>query len=358
MLNMKTQKPMKILSIILIILFTFSSVIAQQSLMDATVYLTDNQVLKGDVYLYDNERDKVLIEGDNGDILNIFNNKISYIENQGNLIRSYSFDSKYVLFDVIVEGDKLSLLRSTIDEKIVYYVYKDGVVYLLEGGRKTIVKDSKTYHTDNLRYKGVLKVLLKSDPQIVNKINNIDYEESDLANIVITYNTGRIHFVKSKDAVISNRKPHFLIYLKYLHVNNIDRYTTKNLTPSFIQGGVQYYFYKESRHSLKLGLESGNYSQSDNEGGNKYNMIDFNISYYMDFYRMPHSAFYFNVRIVDLVFVKENDNNRSSYFLPRISPGFGYKYDFNNINLFVELNNFIQIKKVPRNFSFGIAFHL
>lgn len=349
---------MKYLSIILISVFAFSSVIAQESLMKATVYLTDNQIVKGDVYLYDSERDKVFIEDSNGDISTILNSKITKIENQGILLRSYSFDSAFVLFDVIVEGEKMSLLRTTIDEKIGFYIYQDGVVYLLEGGRKTIVKGSKTYHTDNLRYKGVLKVLLKTNPQIVKKVDNIDYSENDLANIVITFNNGKILFLKSKDAIVSYRKPHFLLYFKYLRVNNIDRYTNRNLTPSFIQGGVQYYFYKESRHSLKLGLEYGNYTQSIDEGGNKYNMIDFNIGYYLDFYRRPHSTAYFNVRIIDLVFVSKNEGNKSSYFLPRISPGLGYKYEFNNVNLFVELNNIIQVKKIPRNFSFGIAFHL
>jgi hypothetical protein len=136
-------------------------------------------------------------------------------------------------------------------------------------------------------------------------------------------------------------------------------FTRDNQTPSFIQGGVQYYFSKESRHSLKLGLEYGIYTQPANEYDHFYQLVNLNISYYLDLYRMRHSAIYFNVRALDLTYVVDTDDSRSYIFmLPRISPGFGFKYQINKLYLFVELNNMIQYKTVPYNFSCGLTFDI
>ncbi len=350
---------MKYLSIILFSVFAFSNVIAQESLMKATVYLTDNQTVKGDVFLYDSEPDNIVLEKENGETSRIFNENIKYIENDGNILKSCQYNSGYQLFDVIVDGEKMSLLRTTKNQAEVFYIYKDGKVYLLEGGRKTIVKGSKTYNTDNLRYRGVLKVLIKSEPKLVKKTDNIKYKEKDLVDIVIAYNNGKITFLKTEEIVKKNKTPNLMIFLQYTNAATNAYFSYDNQTPSFFQAGVQYYFSKESRHSLKLGLEYGVYTQPDSEYDHFYNIVDLNISYYMDLYRMRHSAIYFNVRAADLTYITKTDDSHSNIImLPRISPGFGFKYQINKFYLFAEINNMIQYKTVPYNFSFGITVDL
>ncbi|NOY50148.1 MAG: hypothetical protein GXO88_06280 [Chlorobi bacterium] len=349
---------MKKFSILLIGLLAFLSLFAQKNLYDAKIYLNDGQVIKGNMFLYDSEPDIIAVEDEEGEITRYQLYLVNFVENGGNLQRSLYYNDKYALFEALVEGEKMSLYRKNTSGDDIFYVLTSRKVYLLEGGKVIVEKGSKTFTTKSNRFKGVLKVLLQSEPELVKRADNIDYNQKDLSDIVVAYNGGRISFIKNEDVESKSRKPNLFVYAQYSNVVFRYFFTNDNQTPSFLQAGVQYYFSRESRHSIKLGVEYGTYTPSEDESFDKIKTVQLSFAYYVDIFRMHNSAIYFNFLAANIgYYMRENDDNFAAV-LPRLSPGFGFKYQVRDFNFFVEINNALIYKGIPYNFSAGLSYDL
>ena len=251
---------MKQVSILLIGFIIVLQLSAQEHLLNANVHFKDNTAIEGNMFLYESEPDFITVENNSGEKNRYPLKSVNYIENQITILRNFQYESTYKLLEALVESEKMSLYKKNSNETDLFYVVKSGEIYLLEGGKKTVIIDSKDYTADNYGYRGVLKALTRDDPSLSQKIDKVTYHQKELMDIVISYNNGKISYIKTGSLSKKNKKPNWLIYAQYS--NNVSNgfFTMNNITPQFFQAGVKLYLTEISRHSFKFGFEYGVYT--------------------------------------------------------------------------------------------------
>lgn len=350
---------MKQVSILLIGFIIVLQLSAQEHLLNANVHFKDNTAIEGNMFLYESEPDFITVENNSGEKNRYPLRSVDYIENQVTILRNFQYESTYKLLEALVESEKMSLYKKNSNETDLFYVVKSGEIYLLEGGKKTVIIDSKDYTADNYGYRGVLKALTRDDPSLSQKIDKVTYHQKELMDVVISYNNGKISYIKTGSLSKKNKKPNWLIYAQYS--NNVSNgfFTMNNITPQFFQAGVKLYLTEISRHSFKFGFEYGVYTDIYDSDTNTNTLFSIAVTYQLDFFRTRRSNFYINIRIADLAYIKSSNSSDAMIRpVPRISPGFGYEYRIQDFFLFAELNNILLFKKIPYNFSVGIAYDL
>lgn len=338
---------------------------AQNHILNATIALKSNIQLKGDVFRYDTYPNTVTVKDSIGKSLIYDFKDIDYIRNSNFLLKSIEFENTYLLFETLLIGQNMNLYKINVLETEIFYVQKAGILYLLEGGDKIVkvdskeqLKGSKQYLKEINTYKGTLIYLMKSDPSLVNEINRIKYTQKDISDLVLAFNQGVVSYIKTNATELINRKPNWLTYVQYSHSYNNSYFTDENTTPNFFGAGVLVYLSESSRHSIKMGMEYGTYSDPNQIYWSDY--LNLNINYNYDYYSTRNADFYLSLRLIDFGYVLES-NTGDSYIgiLPRLSPGLGYQHRIGNkLRLYGEINNILKLLYILNNFSFGISFDI
>ncbi len=347
---------MKNLSIVifakLLLLFSVHFLYAQESTMNVKVHFKDGKVITGDVFIYDTSPETFDLVTDVQETYRI--SEIEYFEGSGILVRRFTYRGKDKLFTAIVEGKKMSLYKTEKIEEITFYVYKDGKMYKLEGGKMEIEKDGSRYVKENTRYKGTLKVLLSPDSALMSKVDKVKYKEKELSELVILYNEGKVSYV-NYNSVASRRKKAAFFYLQYTNETDYTIYSDLNTTPYFWELGTKIKYDQNSRHSVKVGLEYGKITGELYEQDNYYH-TSLAFTYLYDFFRLPNVNVYVSLRMMDISYDRGIYNNRF-YLFPRLSPGIGLEfYSHEKIRAYLELNHLAILRRIPYNFSVGLAY--
>jgi len=261
-----------------------------------------------------------------------------------------------MLVECIVEGAKLSLYKTNYNDDLQLFVLKDNQLYWLESGNKEFEIKSKIYIKEVFTYKGLLKVLMNDNPDLVSKVDKLTCTEKEVADLVIAYNEGNISYSKNKKAARKERTPDWKIYSTYSNYSgNLLLYDYPNFG-NFGQIGTEYFLSEGSRHFFKLGLEYGKFFEKDNNDFTEsFNLA---INYNVDFYRSPNCNFYMDINLAHIG--KYWDDTTSEFLvLPDLSPGIGFEYHISKqLDVFGEINNLLIIKNLPHDFLVGISFDL
>ncbi len=338
----------------LILLFSSYFLSAQESVKNVDVHFNDGKVITGDVFFYDYTSSRFRLAASTTKTYRI--SEIQYFENSDILVRRRTFQGEDKLFIAIVEGEKMSLYKTEMLEKSIFYVSKDDKVYKLEGEEIEIEKDGRRYLKEDDRYKGTLRYLMDSDPILLKKIKTLKYREKDLAELIISFNEGRVSYV-NYEAIASHKKKALFFYLQYTNEPNYSIFSDLNSSPALWGMGAKLKFDENSRHALRLGFEYGKYTNELHEIEN-HSRISLAFVYLYDFYRLPHFNTYFNFRMIDISYTMGTEKNYV-YLFPRLSPGIGFEYYFRKkIIVYAELNHLAVTRNLPYNFSVGLAYKL
>lgn len=347
---------MKFLVAILLFLLPVTTLFSQEFLKHSTIHFKDSSTASGDFYYYPTIDQSVTLLDSLGKKQVYDLALIDYIEGKTDRYRVLDFNGTPKLFESVIEGNKMSLYKTSFNQDIQFYVLKQDTVYWLEGGRIEFMKDDKRYRTENTRYKGILKILMVDNSYVINKIDKIKYLENEITPIVIAYNEGRVSFVKTKAMEKQNKIPDWKIFAQYSHGRNTPIYIYDgNFSSQFFSAGAEYFNTEGSRHSFKFGIE---YGQFDLNKRSDKQWINLNSAYYYDFVRTPRENLYFGVRLMDITYDWGSDDT-NFYLYPRFSPLMGYERHLTNkTDLYFELNHLLSMSKIFLNFSVGFTYDL
>lgn len=324
--------------------------IGQVAFKDSKIYFKNDSIIKGDVRIIDSSPDEILVN--NVHLIKI--KLIDSLKNNAYKLRTVNIDGNEKLLIVIVEGDSLNLYKEK-DTKI-FFVEKKDVVYSLEGGKILIKTETGSYNKKVTQYIGVLKYLTQSRPEVQKEADNLEYTEDELMSFVIKYNS-KVKYIRGvnlqKDKYFTDKE----LFFQYSYIRNNQYYKPNpNITPGFYELGIRLYVKDGSRSSVSTSIQ---YGKNSYEHGGYDEIMQLNFNYMFDFYRGRNEILYVNFRLLDATYLVDDEDENSFNVGPRINLGFGYRYYImNNINLFVELNQLVNMEKIPTNFSLGFSYIL
>lgn len=347
---------MKTLNTILLLFLSLSSLFSQEFIKNSEIHFKNKSMVKGDFYHYDTNPNIIEVINLNGEKQVYQISEIDFVKSKTTTFKIISYKGIEKLFEIVIEGEKISLYETNIKDKNELFVLKNNEIFLLETGKNEFKIDSRTYSKENNRYKGILKYLMSDNVQISNKIDDLNYNKQEISNLIIAYNEGKISYFKNGDTENLNKKSDWRFYSQYSTYTSNPHFISNSYATSFIQMGGELIVSEGSRHSLKFGVEYGKYNHEYSESWAKY--LNININYLYDFYRMPNSNFYLGIRLFDIAKIW-NDTYKDSQIFLRITPSFGYEYHVNNhLDLYIEMNHILQLEDMPNNFTIGISYDI
>lgn len=345
--------------LILIIIITFGGGVSAQILLkQASTYVKGGSAIVGDASILDGEPKRIMVNNVFIDVKDV-----EYIENDYYRLRNIESDNTEELYIAVVEGDKLSLYRSSEEaSKISYYLVYENKFIPLIGGNVWVERDSDTYNMSSKQYIGVLIHLAGERTDLLKNIENTRYSEKDLSKFVIEFNDNNNYVVNKKT---EHRKLFTDFETSFIYANGRTKFESNNYEfeakYSLYQLGFRSYIFQGGRSSIRLLVGLGNASSSvDNTNNLNYNFTRIQLGYLVDIYRTSVSDWYLSVGI-DGVYIYESEDEIKDPFnlakMPNI--GLGYRYRaLKNFNFFIEFNelgmNFYR-KEIPKKFSLGIA---
>lgn len=320
----------------------------QTGFKNSKVYLKNDSIIQGDVNFLDSNPNEVKVS--NMDLINI--SLIDSIENEFYKFKNFEINGSEKILMVIVEGISMNLYKE-IDNK-VYFVKKNEKLYELEAGKVLIENETGRYNKTITKYRGILKYLSDGRPELQRETDKLKYTEKDLTSFVIRYNS-RIDYLKSDNKLKGRYFSDKQLFFQYsLIKNNLYYRPNLNITPSFYELGIRAYIKEGSRSSISTSLQ---YGKNTWVQGHYVEVMQLNVNYIHDFYQAANADIYLNVRLIDATYLRDNRYGNSIDVWPRINLSFGYRYHIaNKVNLFIELNQLLNVNKIPSNFSFGFSY--
>jgi len=263
----------------------------------------------------------------------------------------------FLLLQSIIESPKISLFLSMESDEPTFYVRKEGVLHKLENNVKHIDNDGKKYKSYDHQYIGILTALMNDNPDLTRKLETIDLNEKDLVSIITQYNKGDIsYFMETKNKY--TRSPNWLVFAQY---SRYATYWVDEAIDSYgVVAGLQYYFSKEKRSSLKFSIE---YAQLHYESEND-KLYNLSLRYQFDLFRKEKYNIYLMMQMFDIshytiLYPDSQEEKTAISFVPRFSPGTGFEYKpVPKFAIYGEVNHLLQVENVPGNFSLGIKYDL
>lgn len=360
----------KIILLICAMLCCFTLSFAQVQNEKGSVVLKNGMVMHGSItYLYDQPLN-VIIHDSTGVNSTISPEQLKTINlDNGKRFISKTLigkqDSSVLIFQTLIESPKISLFVREENDNKQFYVLKDNVIYDLVNNGQIIKTNDGTYKSYDKKYIGILKILMADQPDIIKKLDKIKLYEDEVVEVITEYNKGELtYFWQSNNKI--KRGSYWVIFGQY---SNYGSYLGGVQTINYcygVVGGLQYYFTRSSRHSLKFALDYSNYNLA------KYNSLtgeysldnfkaySFGCRYEYDFLKANKYSIYLMLHIADIsYYIETNPQSMGLIFYPRLNPGLGFELKpIKHIAFYAELNNILQINYIPNSFSAGLKYDL
>ena len=367
------------LKLLLFLLLCSTAAFAQIQKEKGTLVLKSGETLSGTLtHYYDNPSEVIFynqqgvkevfpskqisaIQLDNGDRYvakeyttgpgsSIFNDK-NYKPNSGKTT---------LILQAVLESPGISLYRREDDAAQFFYLFKDNNLYRLENNEITETINSKTYKRKDNKYIGTLTSLMSDRMDIVSKLNKVGLNEKDLIKIVAEYNQDNIIYQR-KANTHEPSEANWVLFAQYSQYGTV---TGDNTKPnSYGQAiGVQYYFSKHSRHSLKASLNHSLYMMDEKYDQESLRAVGLGLRYELSFRRTERYNAYMMVHLVEFAQVSvayRNDRpaEENIVLVPLLSPGLGIEVKpFPRTSAYIEVNNLLQIDQLPKSISVGLKY--
>jgi hypothetical protein len=265
-------------------------------------------------------------------------------------------DSSYVVLKVLIESPKISLFVREDDATEYFYASKDDALYRLENNKIYENKGGKRYVREDKQYVAILGAFMRDRIDLVQDLPKVKLKAHSLAKVISEYNQGEEtnHLMTGN---IGKKEPNWVFFTQY------SKFATPKDIPASMNAfgnmvGVQYYFSKDSRHSLKASVDYL-FTSINNESGELYGL---GLRYEWAFKRAEKYNIYFQVPIGELGYAVYNTNNSewnkdgfAAYL--RLHPGIGLELrPLPRMAVYGEINQLFNFANLPRSFTFGLKY--
>ena len=277
-------------------------------------------------------------------------------------------DSLIFIFQCIIESPGISLYSREEMVNLHYFVSKNDVLYKLENNEKILRNEDGAFKSYDSKYIGTLKALMADQPEMAARLDNIKLTENDIIDVITKYNRGNLTYFW-KSGIKSKKQPSWVLFGQYSNYGSY-YYGEATVDNSYgILTGLQYYFFRGCRHSLRFTMDYSVYKLESTASGyfdyiEELKTFSLGCRYQYDFVKTIYYNFYFLLHIGDITYYSEYDYGRLTgengiFPVIRISPGIGAEAKpFPRLGFYAELNNVLRLDVIPRSFSLGVKFDL
>ncbi|MDX5438521.1 MAG: hypothetical protein LPK03_15060, partial [Pontibacter sp.] len=208
------------------------------------------------------------------------------------------------------------------------------------------------------KYIGTLASLMYDRIDLVQQLDRIDLGENSLARVISEYNQGVATYEWLAN-IKAGRESNWVLFTQYSQYG-----ISKHIPiPKEARGygnmvGLQYYFSKHSRHSLKGSMHYNSFKFGE-EG---VRALGLGLRYEMAFKKAEKFSAYMLVHVMDIAYVSfthpvEDFNENGLKLALYLSPGIGFETKpLPRFAAYAEINNLLVIEQLPRSFSLGLKY--
>jgi len=352
-------------------LFYTSFIFAQIENERGEIILKNGDTLKCNISYFNNFPSDIITHDSNG-VKNIISpiqvKEIKLNSGKKFIPRTYfnKNDSILLMFQVVIESSKISLYTRNENDILKYYVAKDSLLYRLDNNEIYVDKKEGTFKKYDYQFIGILKIFMSDRPDIMAKLDKIELSENDIIDVINTYNKGEISYFwkpNNKVTIESN----WVFFGQFSNYQNVFYKETDGFSFGII-AGLQYYFSKNGRHSLRFTAEYSNYNFANYTEYFYYlyiinqKLYSIGCRYELDYVKTDNYNLYFLFHIADFSYVSETNNHIGTKdnfftFIPRVSPGIGIEVKpFRRTAIYGEINHLFNTKGLPLNLSIGFKY--
>lgn len=349
------------LKLLLILLLLSTAVSAQIQKEKGKLTLTNGDVLNGAItHYYETPTDIIFYNGQGAK--EVFSsdqvNEIRLDNGAKFVAREYKTQEgkNTIILQVLLESPKISLYKREDNTAQYYYVSKENVLYRLENNEVEEYKGAKTYKRKDNKYIGTLSSLMSDNFQLTQKLDRVGLNESDLTRIITEYNQGEVSYYWKSDTK-KPAEPNLVVFAQHSQLGSIYGNPTVG-SSSGQMVGIQYYFSKHGRHSLKLSWDHSKYALEDENA----KLSGLGLRYELAFKRAEYFNVYMMIHVIEMVHLSITDERGAKVedgwnLMPRVSPGFGFEAKpLPRTAVYVEVNNLMQLDRLPKSFSLGLKY--
>lgn len=264
-------------------------------------------------------------------------------------------DNTYVVLKVLIESSKISLYVREENAAEYFYVSKDDALYRLENNDVETRQDNNTFRQKDNKYIKTLSMLMPDRIDLFDKLYKIQLTEQELTTVLLNYNQGDVTYFWNNDFK-GIKESNWVAFAQYSKFGSFqDDQTTAYSAGQMI--GLQYYFDKNGRHSLKISLEHSKYTTE----WEKLEVTGLGFRYEFEFKQAEKYGAYFLMHLGEIAQVNRIKKDLRDYseltVLTRFSPGVGFEIKpLPRIATYAELNNLLFLKHGPKSFSVGLKY--
>lgn len=186
-----SMKNLQIITIVLLILFTFQKSYSQTEASESRVITQNSDTLKGYIYISrDNEfmfSDKIDQEGEalSPELIKSIRINDNKIYKSKRIAVNDEKQSEFLL--LLVDGD-IKLFKLPDTQEYAYWAEdEEGKMYELSNVKLSTKREGKTYVRYTNTYKGILKNLFSDQPDLFASIDRLKYSDNALINVFQKY---------------------------------------------------------------------------------------------------------------------------------------------------------------------------
>ncbi|MCP2042814.1 hypothetical protein [Pontibacter sp. HSC-36F09] len=349
------------LKLILFLLFFPVALYAQIQSQKGAIALKNGDNLTGSITYFYDEPNEIRLSGEQGAKQVFTAEQISEIKLDNGekfVARRYSTnaDSVSLVLKVLIESPKVSLYKREENSSEYYYVSKDNALHKLENNSMYENQGGKKYLRKDHKYIGTLSSLMYDRIDIMQQLEKTTLKEGSLTKIIREYNQGDASYEWQGDKK-AGKEPNWVFFTQY------SKYGFSKNIPIEARGygnmaGLQYYFSKHSRHSIKASLDYSSYRFGE-ENAHSYAL---GLRYEMAFKKAEKYSAYVLVHLIDAGYVsyshpEEGYNENGFGAALRLSPGLGFESKlFPRMAVYAEINHLLVLEELPRSFSLGLKY--
>ncbi len=349
-----------------VLLFCFTAAHSQIQNQKGNLVLNSGDTLTGIVtHYYDNPSEVLFYSKDIKQVFSAEQLHEIRLYNGEKFVPKFIVEhNRVVLLQVLLESSIISLYRREDNAISYFYVLKGNDLYRLENNKQTIYRNDKRYNGRDNKYIGILRMLMSDRPDLVERLNQIKLNESDLIEVISVYNAENVSYSWKEDAK-QVRESNWLLFTQYSKLGSVYGSTANYSFGQMV--GLQYYFSSKSRYSIKVSLDYSKYNLSDGE----LTVKGLGIRYQHDVKKTERYGVYFLLHLADIAQQSRTFNDQlpatkdGLIIMPRISPGLGLEIKpLSKLAAYTEINhvhtlNAPMFDKVALNsisFSLGLKY--
>ncbi|MDO6390589.1 hypothetical protein Q4E40_10665 [Pontibacter sp. BT731] len=349
------------LKLILFLLFFPAALYAQIQSQKGAIILKSGDNLTGTVTYFYDQPNEISFSGDQGTRQVFTADQVTEIKLDNGekfIAKRYktNADSATLVLKVLIESPKISVYVREENSTEYYYVSKDDALHRLENNSVYEKQGDKKYLRKDHKYIGTLSSLMHDRMDLVQQLEKTSLRENSLTRIIREYNQGEASYEWQGDKK-TEREPNWVFFAQY------SKYGFSKDIPIEARGygnkaGLQYYFSKHSRHSIKASMDYSSFRF----GEEKAQMYGLGLRYEMAFKKTEKFSAYMLVHFLDIAYMSYshpaegyNENGLKSALRFRPSIGFESKL-LPRMAAYAEINNLLVLEELPKSFSLGLKY--